>query len=231
MFEVSFRVQHECPYIRFSLKHPEVKIVEWCNNRIDVLEIECPDIETFSRIGPDLENLLVWGGGKVLKKSSSAGSLQVIVKTCRDTKISPSITQLIEKNSFLEIAPIVYHGGWEEHRLIGFRESDYKKMFRDLSHLGPVEILQKRVVPEKSIRDTFVISVSSIFSELTERQVNALVAALDYGYYQIPKKITAEEIAREFSLTRTTYEEHVRKAESKILHAIAPYIRIYGSKF
>jgi len=109
-------------------------------------------------------------------------------------------------------------------------EKETKKIFRDLSHLGPVEILQKKVVPEKSIRDTFVISVSSIFSELTEKQVDALVAALDYGYYQVPKKITAEEIAREFSLTRTTYEEHVRKAESKILHAIAPYIRIYGSK-
>jgi len=43
--------------------------------------------------------------------------------------------------------------------------------------------------------------------------------------------LKVEEIAREFSLPRTTYQEHVRKAESKILHAIAPYIRIYGSKF
>jgi hypothetical protein len=74
-----------------------------------------------------------------------------------------------------------------------------------------------------------VISLSSVFSELTQKQVNALLSALDYGYYQVPKRLTAEEIARKQRVPRTTYEEHVRKAESKILRAMAPYMRIYAS--
>jgi predicted DNA binding protein len=229
MFEVSFRVQHACPYVRFSLKHPEVRIVEWCNHRMDVLEIECPDIETFTRIEDDLQNLISWGGSRVLKKSFFERNLQVIIKTCREGRISPSVSTVLEENACLEIPPIVYHGGWEERRAVGFRESDYKKTFRILNGLGQVEILRKKVLAERSIRDSFVISLSSVFSELTQKQVNALLSALDYGYYQVPKRLTAEEIARKHRVPRTTYEEHVRKAESKILRAMAPYVRIYAS--
>jgi len=230
MFEVSFRARHECPYVRFSTKHPEVRILEWCNLKIDVLEIACPDIETFSRIGRDLQDLLSWKGGKVLRKSFFDKNLQVIVKTCRDSKIKTSISGIVESNSCLEIPPIVYHGGWEERRVIGFREADYKQLFRALNDLGAVEILQKKALAERSIRDTFAISLSSVFSRLTDRQLNALEAALEFGYYHVPKRMTAEEIARKQGVPRTTYEEHVRKAESKIFRAMAPFIRMYASE-
>jgi predicted DNA binding protein len=113
--------------------------------------------------------------------------------------------------------------------VIGFREADYKRMFQELSELGPVQILEKKVLPEKSLRDVFVISMSSVFSDLTDKQVSSLVSALEYGYYQIPKKMTAEEIAQKHHVPRTTFEEHLRKAESKILRAIAPYVRMYSS--
>jgi predicted DNA binding protein len=102
-------------------------------------------------------------------------------------------------------------------------------MFRELGDMSLVEILERKIVPEKSIRDTFIMSLSSAFSKLTEKQVDALMAALDNGYYEVPKKMTAEEIARKYGVPRTTYEEHVRKAESKILRAISPYIGTYAS--
>jgi predicted DNA binding protein len=229
MFEVTFKIQHDCPYTRFSMKNPDVKVIEWCNNRIHVMEIDCPDIETFTRIEKDLSDLLLWKGGKVLKKSFLDRNLQLILKTCRCNKISPNVSDVIERNSCLGIPPDIYYGGWEEYRVIGFRENDYKKMFHELSQLGPVEILEKRVLPEKSLRDTFAISMSSVFSELTNKQVDSIVAALEHGYYQIPKKATAEEIALKHHTPRTTFEEHLRKAESKILRSIAPYVRLYAA--
>jgi predicted DNA binding protein len=211
------------------MKHPEIRIVEWCNNKTHVMEVECPDIETFTEIEGDLNELLLWKGGKVLKKSFLKGDLQLILKTCRCSKIAPNVSDVIEGNSALVIPPDVYFGGWEEYRVIGFRDSDYKKLFEELSELGPVEILRKRIVAEKSLRDTFAISLSNVFSELTEKQLTSLMLALDFGYYEIPKKMTAEQIAGKQKVPRTTYEEHLRKAESKILQAIAPYVRMYGS--
>jgi len=230
MFEVSFRAQHDCPFVRFSAKHPEVRVVHWCSNKTDVLEVGFPDAETLDKMEPDLQELLSWGGGKILKKSFCGGDLQMVVKTCCCHKISPSIAGVVQEHSFLGIPPIIYRGGWEERRVIGLRESDYRKMFQDLSLMGKVEILQKKIVPETSIRDAFVISLSSVFLGLTEKQINSFLKALDYGYYDLPKKVTAEEIARKNGVPRTTYEEHMRKAESKILRAVAPYLRIYASR-
>ena len=126
--------------------------------------------------------------------------------------------------------PEVYYGGWEEYRVIGFREKDYRLMFEELNRLGSVQILRKKVIPDRSIRDFFVISVSSVFSQLTERQVDSLLAAVEYGYYQIPKKVTAEEIAMKHNVSRTTFEEHLRKAESKTFLAMAPYIRMCAAR-
>lgn len=229
MFEVVFRVQHDCPYTRFTVKHPEVRMTEWCNNRIHVMEVDVPDIETFTRIEPDLNELLLWKGGRVLKRSFLAGNLQLIVKSCRCSKIQPNISEIVERNSCLTIPPEVFYGGWEEYRVMGFRENDYKKMLQELDQIGQVKIIQKRVTPEKSIRDTFVVSLSSVFSQLTGKQVNSLIAALEAGYYQIPKKVTTTEIAGRSKVPRTTYEEHLRKAESKVLQAIAPYVRLYTS--
>lgn len=230
MFEVSFRLQHDCPYTKFSVRHPEVRVVEWCNNQIHVMEVDCPDIETFTRIEPSLKELLLWKGGRVLKKNFLEGNLQLIVRTCRCNKVSPNITEIIEKNAALLLQPEVYFGGWEHYRIIGFRDNDYKKMFEELSKTGPLEILQKKSLQEKSIRDAFVISISSVFSELTEKQANSLFAAIEYGYYHVPKKMTAEEIAFKHKVPRTTFEEHLRKAESKVLRAVAPYVRMYVSQ-
>jgi hypothetical protein len=230
MFEVTFRAKHECPYVHFSEKHSDVRIAQWCNRKIDVLEVECRDIETFNRISPDLQNLLLWKGGRILRKTFGDKNVQVITKTCRDTCISPSISGVVERNSCLEIPPVTYAGGWETHKTIGFRETDYKKLFKDLGTLGPAEVLSKRVYAEKSMIDTFAVSLSSVFQELTARQVEAIAAALELGYYQVPKKITTEHLAQKQRVPRTTFEEHLRKAESKVLRALAPYLILYAQK-
>jgi predicted DNA binding protein len=230
MFEVDFKMQHNCPYTRFSMKHPEVRLVEWCNNNIHVSEIDCADIETYTRVEPDLKELLLWKGGRIIKKNFLEGNLQLIVRTCICRKIPQNVVDVVEKNACFAVPPDVYYGGWEEYRVIGFREKDYKRMFEELSRLGPVEILRKRIVPNRSIRDVFAISLGSVFSELTDRQVDSLLAALESGYYQIPKKVTAEEIAMKHNVPRTTFEEHLRKAESKTLLAMAPYLRMYAAR-
>jgi predicted DNA binding protein len=230
MFEVSFKAKHECPYVDFSLKHPDVRVVEWCNRRTDVLEVECRDIETFNRIEQDLQRLLVWKGGRVLRKTFGEKNIQVITKTCRDSQISPSISGTIEKHSCLEIPPVTYYGGWETHKVIGFRDTDFKKLFKDLAKLGPVEVLSKRVYGEKSMIDTFAVSLSTAFSDLTAKQADAIASALEFGYYQVPKKTTTQELALKQKVPRTTYEEHLRKAESKILRALSPYVLLYARR-
>ncbi|MFP4632057.1 MAG: helix-turn-helix domain-containing protein [Halobacteriota archaeon] len=59
-----------------------------------------------------------------------------------------------------------------------------------------------------------------ILSLLTERQREALEAAVRHGYYDVPRKATHEEVADEMGCAPSTAAEHLRKLESRIAHAL-----------
>src|SRR5207249_78651 len=81
---------------------------------------------------------------------------------------------------------------------------------------------------EGMTNDAFLLSLSSLFGNLTEKQMKALLAAIEGGYYEIPKRTTADELAGKLGTPRSTLEEHIRKAESKIVLAMAPYMMMYA---
>jgi hypothetical protein len=58
--------------------------------------------------------------------------------------------------------------------------------------------------------------------------MRALLTAVEHGYYEIPKRVTADELAKRQGQPRSTLEEHIRKAESKVLLAVAPYMMLYA---
>lgn len=57
-------------------------------------------------------------------------------------------------------------------------------------------------------------------SKLTARQREVFEAATDAGYYEIPREVTQENLAEEFDVTVSTVDEHLRKAEAKLLSAL-----------
>lgn len=228
MFEVYLRIQHECPFNDLSRKYPETRISQWCNSASDILEIEADSLESYEGIQNDLNAMSKGGRGKILSKAIHSGRLQLIAKTCMCDMIAASTSPIIEKNNFMEIPPVVLMGGWEHYRLLGFDESDVRGLLRELDKIGKVEVLQKKTVPEGVTDDAFVISLSSLFGQLTEKQLKALVTAIEGGYYEIPKRVRTEDLARVSKQPRTTYEEHIRKAESKIVHAMAPFMMMYA---
>jgi DNA-binding CsgD family transcriptional regulator len=61
-----------------------------------------------------------------------------------------------------------------------------------------------------------------LFAELTDRQQEILLTALEMGYYEQPRRATSEELAEQLDCTKTTVGEHLRKAEEKVLTGIAP---------
>lgn len=55
---------------------------------------------------------------------------------------------------------------------------------------------------------------------LSPRQREAFQLARARGYYEYPRDITAQELAEEFGVSRTTFVEHLRKAERELLTGI-----------
>lgn len=56
---------------------------------------------------------------------------------------------------------------------------------------------------------------------LTDRQREAVRAAVDCGYYESPREGTVEDVAAELSCSPGTAAEHLRKAESVVMGAVA----------
>lgn len=52
---------------------------------------------------------------------------------------------------------------------------------------------------------------------LSARQQEALALARERGYYEWPREVTAGELATELGVAKTTFLEHLRRAESKLL--------------
>lgn len=68
--------------------------------------------------------------------------------------------------------------------------------------------------------------VDQLFEELTERQLAALRLALEHGYYEQPRQTSLRELAEQTSVARSTYEEHLRKAENKLLTNAGQFLRL-----
>ncbi len=225
LYETAFRLQHDCPLNDLSKQHPELVMSSWCNSDTDVLEIsKGGGVESFDRYQDDIDS--VWRAMKVkpLRRSNSVRNLQVVIHHCGCDSIPAPVTPVFEKNNCLELQPCVYKGGWEYYRMISFSEKDARNVFATLGGYCKVEVISRRAIRSGAVKDTMLVSTSALFGGLTKKQAQALVFALENGYYQVPKKVTTEEMASKLRLPRTTYEEHLRKAEGKVLRSMAPYI-------
>jgi predicted DNA binding protein len=64
------------------------------------------------------------------------------------------------------------------------------------------------------------INFTRLFPELSKNQKKAMELAISRGYYEYPKKIKMEELAKIMGISYSTFQEHLKKAESNILPEI-----------
>jgi hypothetical protein len=103
---------------------------------------------------------------------------------------------------------------------LGIREGKLK-----ISFLGSTrqvgEFLEK--INAIGIRYKVVLLTDANFSpdsplnKLTGKQREVLVAAYKLGYYDIPRKINSEQLAKKLNIVNSTLGEHLRKAERRLL--------------
>lgn len=59
-----------------------------------------------------------------------------------------------------------------------------------------------------------------LLSILTDRQAEVFRTAVEKGYYEIPRRTTHEDISDELGCAPSTIDEHLRKAESRVLSTL-----------
>ena len=122
-------------------------------------------------------------------------------------EISKQLFATLTRGSLLMVPPYVYGDGSVT-----------------ISLFGPTDEVQEavaKVPPPFEVKINEVSGLGAIpgLSEplLSERQHEALEAAKDIGYYDIPRQGTYEDIAARIECAPSTAAEHLRKAESKIV--------------
>jgi len=228
-YEVAFKLQHDCPYNAFSKKHPTAVISHWCNWSRDVLEIAHRDLQNDSEMKLGIQELTKSLGTKIIRRSYAKSNLQVVLMHCACGSIPPPTLPAIEKRNCLELQPAIYSEGWEWYRVIAFSERDLKNLFKDLDEYCNIEMISRRSISDQSVRETFLVSSASLFGTLTQKQAKALMTALDNGYYRLPRTSNAGKIAELMGVPRTSFVDHLRKAENKILQGVGPYLRLRPS--
>lgn len=96
-----------------------------------------------------------------------------------------------------------------------------------LSLFGPAEEIQAGI---EAVPDPITVQVDAVGglghavggaeTVLSPRQREAATAALELGYYEIPREASHQDVARVIDCAPSTAAEHLRKAEAKILKTV-----------
>lgn len=60
----------------------------------------------------------------------------------------------------------------------------------------------------------------SLLSKLTSRQRQILLTGYALGYYDVPRRISSDDLSRHLDVDKSTIVEHLRKAERKLIGSI-----------
>ena len=226
MLEVRVKLEHDCPYTRFTKALPQVEMLHWCSRESDVLEItQAPGVDS-ERLDSVLRRLLKELDAKAARRVPIGTRGRLIVQKHNYSSMKQNVNAVIEAHNCMEVQPTVYRDGFEWYRILAFDNRDLFRLFGSLSRWADVHVISKDILSERSARDTMAVSIRSLLGGLTEKQLNALLVALSAGYFDTPRKVKTVDISRSMNSPRTTYETHLRKAESKVLRALVPYVEL-----
>ena len=221
LWEISFRTRYEYPFIQMSGKYPGTPMSMWCIWNRELLQVPTTNETVLRGVEADLKK-----AGRLVDEWVDAREGRIFMLKCTCAHLD-SPWNITEAHESVDAPPAVFKDGWGYFRVISFDEEKTRDMFRDLNKRGPTELIRKRELP-LSVLPTSVW-VNSLFADLTGKQMDALIKAHRYGYYTSPRQITTESIARGLGVSRSTYEEHLRKAENRVVSSLMPYMQLFAA--
>lgn len=95
------------------------------------------------------------------------------------------------------------------------------------SMFGPGEMIQAAIDTVPNPVSVTVEEISglqampqTVASALTDRQREAVEAAIEVGYYDVPRTGSQDDVATRLDCAPSTAAEHLRKIESKVLRSL-----------
>jgi predicted DNA binding protein len=138
-----------------------------------------------------------------------------------------TIVRHIGKLNILNVFPNMIENGWAYHRLIVFKHEALEELLKRLEYAGWFYKTLRKVPLDGFVASSLTMSADTVLSGLTEKQMEAVPAAHRHGYYNLPRAADVKAIAAKEKIPRTTFQEHLMKAENKLVNALVPNIKLF----
>jgi len=220
--QLSFRVQHPGPLQTLTSQYPTIHLALWCDWRHEVLELVGAEPEAVKALRGVLEAHTQRHEGYALDDG-----VHVFVIDCIDLP-HDAVNKAIDAAGCINLPPTRFVEGWEHYEVVSFREDASRDLMGRIQGTGrAVELTSKRPLNVQAFLKMRGAGLAPVVESLTDRQLEAVLLAHHHGYYASPRRVTAEAIADAAGLSRSTFEEHLRKAENKLLAGLVPYLELH----
>ncbi|MBI0584259.1 MAG: helix-turn-helix domain-containing protein [Methanomassiliicoccus sp.] len=219
-YEARLDIRHNCPYCHLTERFPGLRISSWdtANTHVAVVTSSVPDdLRAFEE---ELAGYLPYA-----TVNRQCCGLEIVIQN-RDCD-PDSVTALIGRLDCWCAHPTVAEGGWEKYRVYSWDKANILRLVGLVQeHGGMVRLESMRQIRLPSFTGEMLVPVENLVDGLTAKQSEVLVLALERGYFENPARISADEMARLAGLSRSTFMEHLRKAENKLLVNVLPLLRM-----
>jgi len=187
----------------------------WCNDHCDLLHVG----------GEDVDGVLAAVRGRVGVRDAlvEGNERLVITDDCLKAHQEDHVDAFLRRHDCLLLPPITYVDGAKVIRVLALDPGNLTALYRDLLSEHRVTVEATREV-DAVAQDRPLLTLDTALPDLSPRQHEALRAAVEAGYYEIPRATTTGELAERLDVDRRTYEEHLRRAEKKLLPALVDHV-------
>lgn len=215
MYEATFRIEGDGTYAA-ATADTDASVELWCNDHCDLLYVTAGATDEIlahvrGRVG--VQDLL-----------RRPDELVVITTECLKQHEEDLIETYLARHNCLLLPPLRYAGGAKFCRVLALDPAALTACYRDLIEDGfSVTVERKREI-ETVTHDAPLLTLDGVLPDLSPRQREVFSTANDRGYYEIPRETTTEAIAEAVGIERRTAEEHLRRAENKLVAALIDYV-------
>lgn len=205
--------------IRLKIRHDD-----WILDKILKYNITATGIplNSYKKDGKDYHNGMVFLKGE---KKNKDKFIKALSKDKRIVKFEVKKNQIfvlivgednisnIMDNSLFFLKPVYFEKGYEYWEMGSWSKKDLTNFYEKVKKVADVTLLKL----QKENPDIFI---QYAIPRFTDNQRNAIEFAMKEGYYRYPRKNSVEAIAKKAKVPRSTYQEHLRKAESKLMNLL-----------
>jgi len=203
-----------------SVAFPDVELALWTSTQSDVFHVAAPSPADLQRVLRAMLETI--GARRITQEGTSA---LVVTHQARWT-YPPSVTKIADRRGLWVVPPTIYFGGWETYRVVSPTIAALRRFVADVKKTGQVEVLSHRARDQLDRIHSLTTIPVHLFEGLTDRQVHVLVSALEGGLFELPAREKMDRVAARAGVSRSTFGEHLRKAEMQILRNSYPFLKL-----